>query len=76
MTMSVTEFKANCLKVLREVEQTNQPVEISKQGKVRFRIISVLEPKKAPWERLRHCGVLSAEPGETVLSDADFEAQR
>jgi prevent-host-death family protein len=76
MTITVTDFKANCLSILRDVEQTNQPVELSKQGKVRFRIIPVLEPHKAPWERLRQHGVLSAEPGESVISDGDFEANR
>ena len=76
MTVTVTDFKTHCLRILRDVEQMNRPVEISKQGKVRFRIIPVLDPHKAPWERLRQRGSLSASPGESVFSDHDFEANR
>ncbi|MEI8340117.1 MAG: type II toxin-antitoxin system prevent-host-death family antitoxin [Verrucomicrobiota bacterium] len=76
MTITVTNFKAHCLKILREVEQTNQPVEISKQGKVRFRIIPVLAPNKAPWERLRKSGVLLGAAGASVMQAADFKAAR
>ena len=76
MAIPVTSFKANCLRILREIEQTNQPVEISKQGKVRFRIIPVEAPEKAPWERLQHRGALASSAGESVFSDEDFEANR
>ena len=76
MTITVTNFKADCLRILRSVEQTNQPIEISKQGKVRFRIIPVHAPDNAPWERLRQRGVLSADPGESVISDGEFESNR
>jgi prevent-host-death family protein len=76
MVISVTDFKSHCLRILREVEETNQPVEVSRQGRVRFRIVPVRKPDEPAWKRLRQSGILKARPGESVLSDADFEANR
>jgi len=76
MTITITDFKTHCLRILREVEQTSEPVEISKQGKIRFRIVPVSAPNQPPWERLRRHGVLTMDPGESVLSHDDFEACR
>jgi len=76
MTISVTEFKTHCLRILREVERSNRPVEISKQGRVRYRIVPVREPDTAPWLRLRSHGLLVATAGESVISEADWEASR
>lgn len=76
MVISVTDFKTHCLRVLREVEETDQPVEVSRQGHVRFRIIPVRKPETPAWKRLRQSGTLKGKPGESVLSDADFEANR
>lgn len=76
MVISVTDFKSHCLRVLREVEETNQPVEVSKQGRVRFRVVPVCKAEKPAWIRLRQRGILKARPGESVLSETDFEAGR
>lgn len=76
MVISVTDFKTHCLRVLREVEETNEPVEVSRQGRVRFRIVPVHKPEMPAWKRLRQSGLLKARPGESVLSDSDFEANR
>lgn len=76
MVISVTEFKTHCLRVLREVEETNRPVEVSKQGRVRFRIVPVRAPGRPAWKRLHGSGALRAAPGESVLSEKAFEASR
>ena len=76
MTISITEFKTHCLRILRDVEQSRQPIEISKQGRVRFRVIPVLEPQYSPWERLRGSGKLHASAEESVLSEDDFIANQ
>jgi prevent-host-death family protein len=76
MTISITDFKTHCLQILRDVEKTSKPVEISKQGRVRFRVIPVLEPQKRPWERLRGSGSLRATAEESVLSEKDFTANQ
>lgn len=79
MTISVTEFKAKCLQLLKEVEAGAGPVEITRHGKVVARIVppgprSVSDKK--PWERLRGSGKLLAKPGESFISQSDFEASR
>ncbi|MBC7944769.1 MAG: type II toxin-antitoxin system Phd/YefM family antitoxin [Burkholderiales bacterium] len=78
MDISVTEFKANCLELIRKVEEGGEVITIRRRGK----IVARLEPPKShekevkPWEKLRGSGVLLAEPGESVISDEDFEAMR
>lgn len=72
MKMTATEFKAKCLKVLDEVNQTGQPLEISKRGKV----IAVVTPppRKQPWKALRGKGRFSGDPFEPVLAENEIEA--
>lgn len=78
MDISVTEFKAHCLDLIRQVEKGGEPVIIKRRGK----IVARLEPPRIgeqvvqPWEKLRGTGVFLAEPGESVLRDEDFEAMR
>jgi prevent-host-death family protein len=76
MVISVTDFKSHCLRILREVEETNRPVEVSRQGRVRFRIVPVRKPEMPAWKRLHQSGVLKARPEESVLSESDFNANQ
>jgi len=79
MDISVTEFRAHCLELIREVERTGEPVDIKRRGKV----VARLAPPPArgaapprPWERLSGSGELLAEPSESVLEADDLEASR
>jgi prevent-host-death family protein len=79
MDISVTQFRAHCLDVIRRVEKSGEPVVIKRRGKVVARLEP--PPKTAqsqckPWERLLGSGVLLADPGESVVHDGDFEALR
>ena len=78
MDISVTEFKAHCLDLIRSVEKSGQPVTIKRHGKVVARLTPPLVggAAAAPWERLRHIGKLLASPEESVLQADDFEANR
>ncbi len=81
MDISVTEFKQRCLELIRRVEQTGQPVVITRRGKVVARVQrSASEPMKSgdkPWQHLRRLGGrLRSAPEESVLADEDFEASR
>ena len=81
MAISVTKFKNTCLGVIRQVEATGQAIAITRRGKVVARIApSFVATKKAapkPWEQLRKLGGhLIATPGESVVSDKDFETLR
>lgn len=80
MDISITEFKQRCLEIVRGVETTRRSVTIRRRGKA----VAQLEPSPPagmaelqPWEQLRALGgQLQAQPGESLLRNEDFEAQR
>lgn len=79
MDISVTDFKARCLDLIRKVEKSGQPVTIKRRGKT----VARLEPVRGitdalkPWEQLRALGgKLHAAPGESVVKAEEFEAMR
>lgn len=76
--VSVTEFKAHCLDVIRQVERAGTAVDLVRRGKVVARLVpSAPAAKGTPaWLRLRGRGALAAAPEESVLDAADFEALR
>ena len=81
MDISVTEFKQRCLEIIRQVEKTGRPVGITRRGQI---VARLQPPGRAsagthlkPWEQLRAMGGrLLAQPGESVLSDEEFDALR
>lgn len=78
MTISVTEFKARCLEILREIEEKGTSVTLVRHKKT----VAVIYPatkmssNAKPWERLRGTANLLASPDESVVSMDDFEAWR
>jgi antitoxin (DNA-binding transcriptional repressor) of toxin-antitoxin stability system len=79
MTISVTQFKAHCLEILRTLERDGKVVEIERRGRVVARLVPVAGETgrdTRPWERLRGSGRLLAEADESVLTAEDLEAAR
>lgn len=79
MDISVTQFRATCLELIRRVETGGEAIDIKRRGKVVARLApppAAGEGPRKPWERLRGSGELLAEPGESVLHERDFEASR
>jgi len=80
MVISITDFKRQCLEIIRGVEKTGKGVAITRRG----RIVARLQPSAAttatvamkPWERLRGSAACLFEPGESMVKDKDFEALR
>ena len=79
MDISVTDFKAQCLDLIRQVEKSRKPITIRRRG----RVVARLEPASSlpaglkPWERLQAMGgSADIDPGESVLRNEDFEALR
>ncbi|MDP1613639.1 MAG: type II toxin-antitoxin system prevent-host-death family antitoxin [Sulfuritalea sp.] len=76
--VSVTDFKAHCLDVIRQVEQDGKAVDLTRHGKVVARLVPT--PRTAqgvpPWLRLRGRGRLTGTPEAAVLDAADFDALR
>lgn len=79
MDISVTDFKARCLELIRKVEQSGTPVTIKRRGKTVARLepARIIDDGLKPWEQLRALGgKLHAAPGESVLKAEEFEAMR
>src|SRR5256886_11909360 len=55
MDISVTDFKARCLDLIRRVERTGKPLTIKRRGKTVARLEPArsLDPGLKPWEQLR-----------------------
>jgi antitoxin (DNA-binding transcriptional repressor) of toxin-antitoxin stability system len=79
MDISVTQFRASCLELIRRVEAGGEPVDIKRRGKVVARLTPPAASGTAlrkPWETLRGSGELAGEPEESVLDEQAFEAWR
>jgi len=79
MDISVTQFRANCLELIRRVESGAGPVDIKRRGRLVARLTAPPaegQARRKPWERLQGSGNLLAGPEECVLAEGDFEASR
>lgn len=74
--VSVSQFKAHCLDMIRQVETAGESVDLMRRGKVVARLVpmTAASPATATWLRLRQRGKLAAPAGESVLNEDDFEA--
>jgi len=74
--VSVSEFKAHCLDMIRQVEKAGAAVDLMRRGKVVARLVPTASASQgtAAWLRLRGRGVLAASAEESVLDEHDFEA--
>lgn len=68
--ISVTEFKAHCLDMIRKVEHSGAVVELTRRGKVVARLIPATPASQdtPSWLQLRGRGVLAMQPEDSVLS--------
>jgi antitoxin (DNA-binding transcriptional repressor) of toxin-antitoxin stability system len=76
IAVSVTEFKAHCLDMIRQVEQAGAAVDLTRHGRVVARVVPMVPVMQVTpsWLRLRGAGALRAIPEESVLDAAEFEA--
>ena len=74
--ISVSDFKAHCLDVIRQVESDGAPVDIVRRGKIVARLVPSADAAQGTpaWQRLRGRGALLARAEEAVLGDQDFGA--
>jgi prevent-host-death family protein len=77
-SVTVTQFKAQCLDLIRQVESGGVPVDLVRRGKVVARLVPTVDAASGtpPWERLIGTGHLQAAPGESVLESGAFDALR
>lgn len=72
MTISITEFKAKCLELLRGLEMNGEPITIMRH-KTAVAVIypaSAVVPIVPPWHRLRGTGTYHASAEESVWNES------
>ncbi len=76
--VSVSEFKAHCLDLIRRVEREGAAVDLTRRGKVVARLVPTAAATRGTptWLRLRGHGRLRAAPDEGVLDVEAFDAAR
>jgi antitoxin (DNA-binding transcriptional repressor) of toxin-antitoxin stability system len=62
MTVSVTELKARCLEIIRDLERDGEVVEIVRGGAKLLPATPARATAEKPWERLRGTGSSSPRP--------------
>jgi len=72
-TITPTEFKANCLQLLDEVQRSGQDLVISKRGKPVARVVA--EKPSKPWLALRGTGIYMGDPFAPVLAETSIVAE-
>jgi prevent-host-death family protein len=73
MTITASEFKAKCLRLMDRVQKTGESISITKRG---VEVARLAPPvlKEKPWDRLRGTGKLLARPDESFLIESEFDA--
>ena len=77
MKISVSEFKTKCTKFIRDVENLNQKIEITKRGKIVAVVTSPASPKKYDLQEFLSClhGTVTYAPDwDSPLGEDDWEA--
>lgn len=71
--ISKTRFKAQALKIMRQLEKSGEPIIITDHGKPKLIVRKYSEPVSDPLERLRG-SVLRYESPLEPIADGDWEA--
>jgi antitoxin (DNA-binding transcriptional repressor) of toxin-antitoxin stability system len=77
MKISVSEFKTKCTKFIRDVENLNQTIEITKRGKIVAIVSSPAQPQKIDPHEFLNClqdTVTYAPDWDKPLGEDDWEA--
>ena len=72
--ITATEFKAKCLSLIDEVQETGGELVISKRGRPVARLVPATEDK--PWLALRGKGGFTGDAFAPVIDEKDIEALR
>lgn len=74
--VTITEFKARCFALLREVEKTGQPLRILRRGKPLAEIIPVAQPGKRKLGLLAGKAEVLGDIVSPIIDLNDIEAYR
>jgi prevent-host-death family protein len=73
-TITATEFKAKCLQLLDQVQQSGEDLVISKRGRPVARVVA--EKQSQPWLALRGKGRYQGDAQGPALPESEIDALR
>jgi prevent-host-death family protein len=73
-TITATEFKAKCLQLLDQVQQSGEDLVISKRGRPVARVVA--EKQAQPWLALRGKGRYQGDAHLPALPESEIDALR
>lgn len=73
MTVTATEFKAKCLRLMDQVGETQESVLITKHGKVVAQLVAPPATEKRPWLALRGRGKIRGDIVSPALNESEFD---
>ncbi len=72
MEINASHFKARCLRLIDEVDQTGEEIVILKRGRPVARVVPIRDEK--PWLGLQGSGRFVGDPFEPVIKRSEIEA--
>lgn len=73
MKVTATEFKAKCLGLLDRVNQTDEPILITKRGTVVAQLVPPPPATKKPWLALRGSGKITGDIVSPAFTETEIE---
>jgi antitoxin (DNA-binding transcriptional repressor) of toxin-antitoxin stability system len=70
-TIPVTEFKSQCLSVLRDIEEHHESIAIEKRGKTIAQVIPVADSSQSGYGCMRHSVTVNSDITEPLNEEWD-----
>ncbi len=76
MKVTATEFKAKISALIDKVNQSGEPVIITRRGRVVARLVADGDAQAKPWLRLRGKARWTGDPLKPAVSESEVESQK
>jgi prevent-host-death family protein len=74
MKITATEFKAKSLALIDQVNESGEPIFITKRGRVVARLVADGNAEAKPWLRLRGTARWMEDPLKPAISESEVES--
>lgn len=74
MKITATEFKAKSLALIDQVNESGEPIVITKRGRIVARLVPDGEEEARPWLRLRGKARWMGDPLKPAISESEVES--
>ncbi|HEX7705870.1 MAG TPA: type II toxin-antitoxin system Phd/YefM family antitoxin [Thermoanaerobaculia bacterium] len=76
MKIPASEFKARCLALIDEVNETGEPITITKRGRVVAQLTAAGDVDERPWLKVRGKARWNGDPLDPVIGEHEIDAAR